>query len=123
MTENEDMEKAFALVVNGTSKVKANAETGGSKKDPAKLTLIEPTANVEITESAVAGGNRLRTSEEMASIILKAIASFDGAPQRGFEITVYGYRPWNAMLMIKPEAGPIADPAIWRDRVADIAFV
>jgi len=36
-------------------------------------------------------------------------------------VTVYGSNPWNAMLTIKPEAGPIADPDLWRGRVRDMA--
>jgi hypothetical protein len=65
--------------------------------------------------------DRRKTADELADIILKALRTLDGAPASGFVVTVYGANPWNAMLTIKPEAGPIADPALWRGRVRDMA--
>ena len=65
--------------------------------------------------------DRRKTADELAGIILKALQTLDGAPARGFVVTVYGGNPWNAMLTIKPEAGPIADPGLWRARVRDMA--
>jgi hypothetical protein len=65
--------------------------------------------------------DRCKTADELASIILKALQTLDGAPASGFVVTVYGANPWNAMLTIKPEAGPIADPGLWRGRVRDMA--
>lgn len=65
--------------------------------------------------------DRRKTADELAGIILKALQTLDGAPVRGFVVTVYGGNPWNAMLTIKPEAGPIADPGLWRARVRDMA--
>jgi hypothetical protein len=65
--------------------------------------------------------DRRKTADELAGIILKALQTLDGAPARGFVVTVYGGNPWNAMLTIKPEAGPIANPALWRGRVRDMA--
>lgn len=65
--------------------------------------------------------DRRKTADELAGIILKALQTLDGAPARGFVVTVYGGNPWNAMLTIKPEAGPIADPDLWRSRVRDMA--
>lgn len=65
--------------------------------------------------------DRRKTADELAGIILKALQTLDGAPARGFVVTVYGGNPWNAMLTIKPEAGPIADPGLWRTRVRDMA--
>lgn len=65
--------------------------------------------------------DRRKTADELAGIILKALQTLDGAPAHGFVVTVYGGNPWNAMLTIKPEAGPIADPGLWRERVRDMA--
>jgi hypothetical protein len=65
--------------------------------------------------------DRSKTADELAGIILKALQTLEGAPARGFVVTVYGGNPWNAMLTIKPEAGPIADPGLWRSRVRDMA--
>jgi hypothetical protein len=61
-----------------------------------------------------------RTATEMAAIILQALRTIEGVPQRGFVVTVYGANPWNAMLTIKPEAGQIKDAQLWRERVQDI---
>jgi hypothetical protein len=63
---------------------------------------------------------QLRTPAEMADIIMNALRAVDGVPERGFIITVYGSRPWNAMLTIKPEAGRVKDVQLWRQRVQDI---
>ena len=65
--------------------------------------------------------DRRKTADELAVIILKALQTREGAPASGFVVTVYGGNPWNAMLTIKPEAGPIADPGLWRARVRDMA--
>lgn len=65
--------------------------------------------------------DRRKTANELAGIILKALQTLDGAPASGFVVTVYGGNPWNAMLTIKPEAGPVADPGLWRSRVRDMA--
>jgi hypothetical protein len=65
--------------------------------------------------------DRRKTADELAAIILKALQTLDGAPPTGFVVTVYGGNPWNAMLTIKPEAGPIADAGLWRTRVREMA--
>ena len=65
--------------------------------------------------------DRRKTADELAGILLKALQTLDGAPANGFVVTVYGGNPWNAMLTIKPDAGPIADPGLWRARVREMA--
>ena len=65
-------------------------------------------------------GRQSRTASEMADIILNALRADYAIPARGFVVTVYGAHPWNAMLTIKPEAGPIRDARLWRERVQDI---
>jgi len=61
-----------------------------------------------------------RTASAMADIILDALRSVGDVPERGFQVTVYGSNPWNAMLTIKPEAGPVRNAELWRTRVQDI---
>ena len=77
--------------------------------------LLEPQLTVE--------GPQTKTPAEMADIILRALRAIQGCPARGFEVTVYGTRPWNAMLRITPAAGPLPDAAAWRARVRDMAHV
>ena len=53
-------------------------------------------------------------------MILRALAASKDCPKRGFEVTVYGVRPWNAMLRITPDAGPVRDAALWRERLREM---
>lgn len=76
--------------------------------------LLEPQLTVE--------GPQTKTPAEMAEIILRALQAIEGCPRRGFEVTVYGAYPWNAMLRITPAAGAI-DAALWRARVREMAHV
>jgi hypothetical protein len=65
-------------------------------------------------------GRQSRSASEMADMILNRLRAEGGVPDQGFVVTVYGAHPWNAMLTIKPEAGPIRDARLWRERVQDI---
>jgi hypothetical protein len=94
-----------------------------TKADEAPLMAVaeaQALPPVEATPFASEGKRQLRTAGELADIILNALRAVDGVPERGFLITVYGSRPWNAMLTIKPEAGRIKDVQLWRQRVQDI---
>jgi len=71
--------------------------------------------------SAPESYDRRKTADELAAIILKALQTLDGAPERGLMVSVYGRNPWNAMLTIKPEAGPVPDAGMWRARVREMA--
>jgi hypothetical protein len=63
-----------------------------------------------------------RTPAEIAKMIQDVLLTMDGCPERGFVVTVYGSNPWNAMLMIRPEAGTAIDRSLWisrsRNRIA-----
>lgn len=62
------------------------------------------------------------TRTELAELIIKALQAGEKYPTDGFEITVYGSRPWNAMLRILPAAGAVkAD--IWRDRLQTVVLL
>jgi hypothetical protein len=107
----------------------ANKSPVASAEDPvtetpgtAVVQAQEPQPSVPKEAGANKDGERqLRTTSEMADIILNALRTVDGVPKRGFAVTVYGANPWNAMLTIKPEAGPIRDAKLWQTRVQDIA--
>jgi hypothetical protein len=79
-----------------------------------------PEVRVEEGVEKLVSGRGVRTASEMADIILNVLRSVDGVPERGFEVTVYGGNPWNAMLTIKPEAGRIKAAQLWRKRVHEI---
>jgi hypothetical protein len=93
---------------------------------PAAAETALPLAVAEVQEpaprekTANKDGRQFRTATEMADIILNALRTIEGVPERGFVVTVYGTNPWNAMLTIKPEAGRIKDAQLWRERVQDI---
>ena len=64
---------------------------------------------------------QLRTPDEIATMILTMLRAVDSCPDRGLVVTVYGSNPWNAMLTIRPEAGPAIDGPRWFSRVREIA--
>lgn len=81
------------------------------EKSPASL---EPELTVETTREV--------TRTELSELIIKALQAGEKYPTDGFEITVYGSRPWNAMLRIMPAAGAVkAD--IWRDRLQTVVLL
>ncbi len=75
---------------------------------------LEPEITVESTREV--------TRAELAELIIKALQAGEKYPTIGFEITVYGSRPWNAMLRILPAAGPV-NADIWRDRLQTVVLL
>jgi hypothetical protein len=92
----------------------------GSQSLPPPLPATQPGPDIRPALPVRAGGKPVRTSEEIARLIMKSLRTLDGCPDRGFVVTVYGSNPWNAMLTIRPEAGPRIDRELWRSRVHDI---
>jgi hypothetical protein len=76
------------------------------------LQSLEPQLSIESTGHVSRGA--------MAEMILRALAARTDCPKHGFEVTVYGNRPWNAMLRITPMAGPIRDAGSWHERVREM---
>lgn len=75
---------------------------------------LEPELTVESTREV--------SRDELAELIIKALQAGEKYPTKGFEIVVYGSRPWNAMLRILPVAGAVkAD--IWRDRLQTVVLL
>jgi hypothetical protein len=98
----------------------ASAEAAEPPQDAAGSPMAETVAVTEPDRPAETYDRR-KTADELADIILRALQTLDGAPPSGFVVTVYGGNPWNAMLTIKPDAGPIPDPGLWRARVREMA--
>jgi hypothetical protein len=129
LVEPEPADEKAAPTAAEPEKVAAVRES-----NPAADENVVPSAVAETSEMAVADAQaplpmgtgigkdarQSRTAAEMADIILNALRAIDGVPERGFAVTVYGTNPWNAMLTINPEAGPIKDARLWRTRVQDI---
>ena len=48
-----------------------------------------------------------KTAEELQAMIQQDLSQLEGWPERGVKVTVYGLNPWNSMLTIGVEAGPV----------------
>ena len=48
-----------------------------------------------------------KTAEELEAMIQQDLSQLEGWPERGVTVTVYGLNPWNSMLTIGVEAGPV----------------
>lgn len=75
---------------------------------------LEPVIAVESTREV--------TRTELAELIIKALQAGEKYPTKGFEITVYGSQPWNAMLRILPAAGPV-NAKVWRERLQTVVLL
>jgi hypothetical protein len=98
----------------------AAPEVGSQSLPPPLPASAQPDPDIRPALPAGARGKQVRHPDEIAGIIMKSLRSIDGCPTRGFSVTVYGSNPWNAMLTIRPEAGPRIDRELWRSRVHDI---
>ena len=49
-----------------------------------------------------------KTAEELEAMIHQDLSQLEGWPERGVKVTVYGLNPWNSMLTIGVEAGPVS---------------
>jgi hypothetical protein len=52
-----------------------------------------------------------KTTEELAAMIHQDLSQIEGCPQRGLKVTVYGLNPWNSMLTLGMDAGPVPNRA------------
>jgi hypothetical protein len=98
----------------------AAAEPGSPSSPPPLPAAASPDPDLRPAPPIVASSKQLRSPDEIAGLILKSLRTIEGCPTRGFVVTVYGSNPWNAMLTIRPEAGPRIDRALWCSRVHDI---
>ena len=94
------------------------------KPDPASTERQnqQPAGTKEVMAShlAATGRKQLRTSDEIAKMILASLRAIHSCPERGLVVTVYGSNPWNAMLTIRPEAGRGIDRDLWILRIQEI---
>jgi hypothetical protein len=86
--------------------------------EPNKIPPVEPAATPIDLQPRI--NKNPRTAQVLAHMILTALQEQSEYPGQGFLITVYGSNPWNAMLTIRPEAGPRIDRGLWLARVQDI---
>lgn len=91
-----------------------------SKLPPARQTTLRDEPQKE-TPTKTASDRKLRTREELARLVLTTLREVGDCPPQGFVVTIYGSNPWNAMLMIRPEAGTRIDRPLWISRAQDVA--
>jgi hypothetical protein len=98
----------------------AASETGSDSLPPPLPAGKQPDPDIQPALPTGTGSKQVRNPDEIAGLIMKSLRIIDGCPNRGFVVTVYGSNPWNAMLTIRPEAGPRIDRELWCSRVHDI---
>ena len=64
---------------------------------------------------------QLKTAAELAEMIEMDLARHPDCPKAGFQVTVYGWPQWRAMLTISPAAGGVRNPQEWRDLTGELA--
>jgi hypothetical protein len=78
--------------------------------------ILEPTEQKPPALPSALGGagltrsvpaKEMKTTEELASMILDDLSQIEGCPKRGVRVTVYGSNPWNSWLSFGSEAGPV----------------
>ena len=99
----------------------APAPLAPSSKSPPLGSAILPDGPQEKSPPRTASDKKLRTPDELASLVMTTLREVGDCPPKGFVVTIYGSNPWNAMLMIRPEAGTRIDRSLWISRVQDIA--
>jgi hypothetical protein len=101
---------------------KALTDADADRADGLDPVLSEQPAPMSMEPQVAVESTRQLSSAQLADVILRALKSIEGCPPDGFEVIVYGTRPWNAMLRITPMAGALSDAGSWRRRVQDMVL-
>lgn len=111
----------FDTLKKGAASDKASVADDGAKEglDPI---VPEEKAPASLEPQLAVESTREVTRTELAELIIKALQAGEKYPTSGFEVSVYGSRPWNAMLRILPAAGAV-NAAVWRDRLQTVVLL
>jgi hypothetical protein len=60
------------------------------------------------------------SASKVQSLILQALRQVSGFPESGVAVTVYGFRPWNAMLNFAPRSTSYNEAIVFRKALAEI---
>ncbi|WP_051382401.1 hypothetical protein [Bradyrhizobium sp. Tv2a-2] len=63
---------------------------------------------------------RTVTPEHLQDVILAGLQKIAGFPQNGVSITVYGFRPWNAMITFAPGSVSSKTAAAYREMLPQL---
>ena len=102
---NEDPEIRVAAGV-----VRHSPASEISPSDETNLKFVEETQQ-----------RQLKTAAELSEMIEQDLAHHPDCPKAGFQVTVYGWPYWRAMLTIKPAAGAVRNPQEWRALTNELA--
>jgi hypothetical protein len=97
-----------------------SARNPGKDQDTQTAADLPSTHVSQVIAASTSGKKQLNAADEIATIIMAALQSIEACPDRAFIVAVYGSNPWNAMLTIRPEAGPSIDRSVWLSRVQGI---
>jgi hypothetical protein len=100
--------------------IKTETDADADTRDGLDPIVAEDAAPASLEPQLSVESTRTLGRSEIADVILRALRGIDGCPPDGFEVVVYGTRPWNAMLRITPAAGAVPDARAWRQRVQDM---
>jgi hypothetical protein len=100
--------------------IKTETDADADTRDGLDPVVAEDAAPASLEPQLSVESTRTLGRSEIADVILRALRGIDGCPPDGFEVVVYGTRPWNAMLRITPAAGAVPDARAWRQRVQDM---
>jgi hypothetical protein len=87
--------------------------------EPIAIEAAEPIDQLEIAEPAskpdtTSTQSRIHTAHDVQKMISDALTTIPDAPKHGMMITVYGYRPWNAMVTFSPGSANLSTATMIR---------
>ncbi|UGV27251.1 hypothetical protein E0H22_17095 [Rhodopseudomonas boonkerdii] len=130
MTETTERDRGLLSLIDrlvkrpntGSATKPLDAATDDGAREGLDPVVPEAKAPVSLEPQIAVESTRDVTRIELADLIVKALKASEGYPDSGFEITVYGAHPWNAMLRITPAAGAV-NAETWRDRLQAVVLL
>jgi hypothetical protein len=139
LPEKEEIDQVLALLAQASSTKKdgfkfvdqtetevANPEPEQAFEQPAPEQVEEPAQKIALVEPKtklpplITDDRRLLPSNEAEAIILTGLQNAPGFPTRGATVTVYGFRPWNAMLTFAPGCTSHNNARMYRELLIEI---
>lgn len=112
----------FAIAPIGQQKHPPEPEVGviASPLQPVGSTIQEEPPGLRLTAQQASIKLRTASAEQVQSLILESLRQIPDFPTRGVAVTVYGFRPWNAMLNFAPGSASQGEAINFREALADI---
>ncbi len=91
----------------------AEREDHEAQKDTPKEAEVIPFEAPTATRQIV-------TTERLEALLLAELRQIEGFPQHGVSITVYGFRPWNAMITFAPGSTSLKNATKYREALPQL---